>query len=72
MLYDNVKKICEEKGITIMQLEQELEFPRSYGCAGRPVRYLHQEEPVHGEKPLTGMQRLHKKGPRQRQLRKVR
>lgn len=30
MLYDNVKKICEEKGITIMQLEQELEFPRSY------------------------------------------
>lgn len=32
MLYDNVKKICEEKGITIMQLEQELEFPRSYIC----------------------------------------
>ena len=30
---------------------------------GRPVRYLHQEEPVHGEKPLTGMQRLHKKDP---------
>ena len=36
------------------------------------LRYLHQEEPVHGEKPLTGIQRLHKKGPRQRQLRKVR
>ena len=32
MLYDNVKKICEEKGITIMQLEQALEFPRSYIC----------------------------------------
>jgi hypothetical protein len=34
-----------------------------------PVRYLHQEESVYGKKPLTGMQRLHKKGPRQRQLR---
>lgn len=33
---------------------------------------IRKNEPVHGEKPLTGMQRLHKKGPRQRQLRKVR
>ena len=32
MLYDNIKKICEKKGITIMQLEQALEFPRSYIC----------------------------------------
>ena len=32
MLYDNIKKICEKKGITIMQLEQTLEFPRSYIC----------------------------------------
>ncbi len=32
MLYDNVKKMCEEKGITIMRLEQELGFPRSYVC----------------------------------------
>ena len=38
MLYDNVKKICEEKGITIMQLEQELEFPRSYICKWNKVQ----------------------------------
>ena len=32
MLYDNVKKLCEEKGISIMSLEQKLHFPRSYIC----------------------------------------
>ena len=58
--------------IVFMMLGAALAVQVLYGCAGRPVRYLHQEEPVHGEKPLTGMQRLHKKGPRQRQLRKVR
>lgn len=29
MLYDNVKSICIEKGITIAALERELDFPRS-------------------------------------------
>lgn len=29
MLYDNVKTICNEKGITIAALERELDFPRS-------------------------------------------
>lgn len=32
MLYDNIKKKCEEKKITILQLEQALGFPRSYVC----------------------------------------
>lgn len=32
MLYDNVKKFCEERGITIVKLEQDLGFPRSYIC----------------------------------------
>ena len=32
MLFDNVKRICEEKGITISKLEMDLEFPRSYIC----------------------------------------
>lgn len=32
MLYDNVKKICEQKNVSIMQLEQILGFPRSYIC----------------------------------------
>ena len=29
---NNIVKARKEKGITIMQLEQELEFPRSYIC----------------------------------------
>ena len=29
VLYDNVKSICIEKGITIAALERELDFPRS-------------------------------------------
>lgn len=32
VLFDNVKRICEEKGITISKLEMDLEFPRSYIC----------------------------------------
>lgn len=32
MIYDNVKKLCKEKGITISKLEEELEFPRSSIC----------------------------------------
>ena len=32
MLYDNVKSICEEKGIPISKLEDDLQFPRSYIC----------------------------------------
>ena len=32
MLYDNVKRLCEEKGISILSLEKALEFPRSSIC----------------------------------------
>lgn len=32
MLYNNVKAICEEKGIPISKLEDDLDFPRSYIC----------------------------------------
>lgn len=32
MLYDNIKELCNLKGITIMQLEKELKFPRSSIC----------------------------------------
>lgn len=32
MIYNNVKKICEEKGVSISQLERDLEFPRSSVC----------------------------------------
>lgn len=32
MLYDNVKRICEENGIPISKLEDDLQFPRSYIC----------------------------------------
>ena len=32
MLYNNVKKICEVQGISISQLERDLEFPRSSVC----------------------------------------
>ena len=32
MSYDNVKSICEEKGIPISKLEDDLQFPRSYIC----------------------------------------
>ena len=29
MIYDNVKSICEEKGISVAALERELNFARS-------------------------------------------
>ena len=32
MLYDNVKKLCEEKGVSILSLEKALSFPRSSIC----------------------------------------
>lgn len=32
MLYNNVKKLCEEKKISISQMERDLEFPRSSVC----------------------------------------
>lgn len=32
MLYDNVKRICEENRIPISKLEDDLQFPRSYIC----------------------------------------
>ena len=32
MLYDNVKKLCEEKGVSILSLEKALGFPRSSIC----------------------------------------
>ena len=32
LLYDNVKGICRERGISILKLEEELGFPRSYIC----------------------------------------
>lgn len=32
LLYDNIKKLCREKGISISELEKALDFPRSYIC----------------------------------------
>lgn len=32
MLYNNIKKICKENGISISKLEEDLGFPRSYVC----------------------------------------
>ena len=32
MLYDNVKSLCGERGISISVLERELDFPRSSIC----------------------------------------
>lgn len=32
MLYDNIKAICDELGLSISQLERELGFPRSSIC----------------------------------------
>ncbi len=32
MIYDNVKRICGQKGITISQMEKDLGFPRSSVC----------------------------------------
>ena len=32
MLYDSVKKTCKEKGISVMSLENALNFPRSSIC----------------------------------------
>lgn len=29
MIYNNVKKLCSENGISVSHLERELEFPRS-------------------------------------------
>lgn len=31
-LYDNVKKACNEKGISVKALEEKLKFPRSSIC----------------------------------------
>ena len=32
MIYSNVKTLCDEKGITVSQLERDLGFPRSSIC----------------------------------------
>lgn len=32
MLYRNVKRLCEQRKISISQLERDLEFPRSSIC----------------------------------------
>lgn len=32
MIYDNVKSLCREKGVSISMLESALEFPRSSIC----------------------------------------
>lgn len=32
LLYDNIKKLCRKKGISISELEKALDFPRSYIC----------------------------------------
>lgn len=32
MLYDNVKRLCKGKGISISKVENELGFPRSSIC----------------------------------------
>lgn len=32
MLYDNVKRLCKKKGISISKVENELGFPRSSIC----------------------------------------
>lgn len=32
MIYDNIKTICKEQGITILKMESDLEFPRSSIC----------------------------------------
>lgn len=32
LLYDNIKKICENQGISISELEKNLGFSRSYIC----------------------------------------
>lgn len=39
MLYDNVKALCEEKGITIWKLERDLNLPHS------SVRKWNENEP---------------------------
>ena len=32
MLYDNVKIICKQEGVTILKMESDLGFPRSSIC----------------------------------------
>ena len=32
MLYENVKQLCKEKGVSISKIEDDLCFPRSYVC----------------------------------------
>ena len=32
LIYDKVKKICKQKGVTILKLESDLGFPRSSIC----------------------------------------
>ena len=39
MLFDNVKRICEERGISIWKLEKELDFPN---CS---IRKWNESEP---------------------------
>ena len=32
MLYENVKRLCKEKGVAISKIEDDLGFSRSYMC----------------------------------------
>ena len=32
MLYDNVKRLCEKNGVSVLSLEKALDFPRSSIC----------------------------------------
>lgn len=32
LLYDNVKEVCKQQGVTILKLESDLGFPRSSIC----------------------------------------
>lgn len=32
MLYDNVKAVCKQRGVTISKIESDLGFPRSSIC----------------------------------------
>lgn len=32
MLYNNVRAMCDAKGITVSKMEDDLDFPRSYIC----------------------------------------
>ena len=32
MLYNNVRNLCKEKGVSVFQMEKDLELPRSSIC----------------------------------------